>query len=277
MMIFLVILGLVFLLSFSLYFRQESMLFFPELEIRHTPGDIGLEYEEADFITKDGIAINGWYIPAEPDREVVLFCHGNAGNISDRLDSIKIFHDLGLGVLIFDYRGYGKSAGKISEEGTYMDAEAAWGYLTDVKGKAPGEIIVFGRSLGGAIAAETAVRKKTACLILESTFLSVPAIARKYYPWLPVGLISKYRYNTEEKVAAIGIPKLIIHSRADEIIPFEHGRLLYEKAAEPKQFLEIRGGHNEGFLLSRDIYNEGLMTFIEDCRTTEKPAKGSLR
>jgi uncharacterized protein len=269
MMIILILIGIVLLLSVLLYYRQESMLFFPEREIRHTPGDIGLEYEVADFRTKDGIAINGWYIPAGQDKEAVLFCHGNAGNISDRLDSIKIFHDLGIGVLIFDYRGYGKSAGKISEEGTYMDAEAAWEYLTDVKGKAPGEIIVFGRSLGGAIAAETALRKKPACLILESTFLSIPAVAKKYYPWLPVGLIAKYKYKTDEKVAAIGIPKLIIHSRADEIIPFEHGRLLFEKAAEPKQFLEIRGGHNDGFLLTGGIYREGLRSFIDECRSTD--------
>ena len=268
-MIILVIISVFFLLSVSLYYRQESMLFFPEREIRHTPGDIGLEYEEADFRTKDGVAINGWYIPAEQGRGVVLFCHGNAGNISDRLDSIKIFHDLGLAVMIFDYRGYGKSAGTISEEGTYLDAEAAWEYLINKKGELPGEIIVFGRSLGGAIAAETALRKKSACLILESTFLSVPAIAGKYYPWLPVGLIAKYRYKTDEKIAAIKIPKLIIHSRADEIIPFEHGRLLYDTAAEPKQFLEIRGGHNDGFLMSGDVYREGLRSFLEDCRRTD--------
>jgi uncharacterized protein len=266
MLIIFIIIGVIILVSVSLYYRQESLLFFPEREILHTPGDAGLEFEELEFRTEDGIAISGWYIPAQEDKEVVLFCHGNAGNISHRLDSIKIFHDLGLGVLIFDYRGYGKSGGTVSEEGTYLDAEAAWDYLVDKKGKSPQEIIVFGRSLGGAVAAETALRKGSACLILESTFLSVPSLARKYYPWLPVGLIAKYRYKTEKKIALIGSRKLIIHSRGDEIIPFEHGRLLYEKAALPKQFLEIRGGHNEGFLQSGDVYIGGLRSFLDGCR-----------
>jgi uncharacterized protein len=130
----------------------------------------------------------------------------------------------------------------------------------------PGEIIVFGRSLGGAIAAETALRKESACLILESTFLSVPTLARKYYGWLPVGLIARFRYETDEKIGEIKVPKLIIHSRADEIIPVEHGRILHEKAVVPKQFLEIRGGHNEGFLQSGDLYRDGLRTFLAECR-----------
>jgi fermentation-respiration switch protein FrsA (DUF1100 family) len=190
--------------------------------------------------------INAWYVPAKNENGVVLFCHGNAGNISDRLDSIKIFHDLGQSVLIFDYRGYGKSGGKISEKGTYLDAEAAWDYLVQVKHKQPGEIVLFGRSLGAAVAAETALRKNPAGLILESTFMSIPAIARKYYPWLPVKFIAKYRYATVDKVGLIKCPKLIIHSKTDEIIPFEHGLNLYEKASPPKEFLEIRGGHNEG-------------------------------
>jgi fermentation-respiration switch protein FrsA (DUF1100 family) len=204
------------LVSVYLYYRQDSMLFFPEKIIWQTPKSIGLEYEEVSLTTKDGVVINGWFIPAENEKGVVLFCHGNAGNVSDRLDSIKIFNALGQSVLIFDYRGYGRSGGTISEKGSYLDAEAAWDYLTEVKHKSSKDIVIFGRSLGGAVAAETALRKGPACLILESTFMSVPAIARKYYPWLPVGLIAKYRYATLDKIGAIRCPKLIVHSKEDE-------------------------------------------------------------
>ena len=263
-----VIVSIVFflLVSVSLYYRQDSMLFFPEKEIRQTPKDIGLEYEEVSLTTKDGVFITGWYIPAKDEKGVLLFCHGNAGNLSDRLDSIRIFHDLGLSVLIFDYRAYGRSGGTISEKGTYLDAEAAWDYLIRIKHKSSRDIIIFGRSLGGAVAAETALRKDPAGLILESTFMSVPAIAGKYYPWLPVNLIARYRYATVDKIGLIGCPKLIIHSQTDEIIPFEHGKQIYAKAASPKEFLEIRGGHNDGFLLSGNTYTEGLKGFLETCR-----------
>ncbi len=253
------------LASVYLYYRQDSMLFSPDREIRQTPNNIGLEYEEVSLTTKDSVGINGWFIPAENEKGVVLFCHGNAGNVSDRLDSIKIFHDLGQSVLIFDYRGYGKSGGTISEKGTYLDAEAAWDYLTEVRHKSSKNIVIFGRSLGGAIAAETALRKGPACLILESTFMSVPAIARKYYPWLPVGLIAKYRYATLDKIGLIRGPKLIVHSKEDEIIPFEHGLKIYEKAVFPKEFMEIKGGHNEGFMLSGDSYRKGLESFLDHC------------
>ena len=254
------------LVSVFLYYRQDSMLFFPEKVIWQTPKSIGLDYEEVSLTTKDAVVINAWFIPAEDEKGVVLFCHGNAGNLSDRLDSIRIFHDLGQSVMIFDYRGYGRSSGKISEKGTYLDAEAAWDYLILIKHKASKDIVIFGRSLGGAVAAETALRKGPACLILESTFMSVPAIARKYYPWLPVGLISKYRYATLDKIGLIRCPKLIVHSKEDEIIPFEHGRKIYEKAVPLKEFLEIKGGHNEGFMLSGDAYREGLRRFLEACR-----------
>ena len=272
MMPFIVVFMVFLLVSVSLYYRQDSMIFYPEKEIWQTPKDIGLEYEDVSLTTNDGVVINAWYVPAKNEKGVVLFCHGNAGNISHRLDSIKIFHDLGQSVLIFDYRGYGKSGGKISEKGTYLDAEAAWDYLAQVKHKQPAEIVIFGRSLGAAVAAETALRKNPAGLILESTFTSIPTIARKYYPWLPIKFIAKYRYATLDKIGLIKCQKLIIHSRTDEIIPFEHGRKLYEKAAPPKEFLEISGGHNEGFMLSGDVYSEGLRRFLDTIRKHAIPA-----
>jgi len=253
--------GYLILVAF-VYARQGGMLYFPMKEIDQTPKSIGLNFEEITLRTKDGINISSWHIPAQNERGVVLFCHGNAGNISDRLDSIRIFHELNLSVLIFDYRGYGKSGGSPTEKGTYADAEAAWDYLINIMNVKPAKIIIFGRSLGSAVAAETALRHKAGALIIESGFTSVPDLGSKFYPYLPVKLISRYHYSTIDKVDRVDIPKLFIHSPQDEIIPFEHGTALFEKAIEPKEFLRITGGHNEGFLISGMTYINGLNSFI---------------
>jgi fermentation-respiration switch protein FrsA (DUF1100 family) len=262
-----VLILLVFYLAFlvTIYFMQDRMLYYPDREVLQTPEDMGLEYEEVSLKTKDNVTISGWYIPAKHEKGVLLFCHGNAGNISHRLESINIFHNVGLSVLIFDYRGYGKSEGKPSEKGTYRDAEAAWNYLVEEKGKTPDRIILFGRSLGAAIAADIALKKIPAGLILESCFMSVPEMGKKHYPWIPVRLLSKYDYATIDKIRSITCPKLIIHSPDDEIVPFEHGKSLFEEAVQPKDFLRIKGGHNEGFLMSGDLYLEGLKNFVQKC------------
>ncbi|MCX5798390.1 MAG: alpha/beta hydrolase [Proteobacteria bacterium] len=249
-----------------LYLKQGTMLYAPERDVFRTPQNIGLAYEEVNFQTEDGITISGWYIPAKDEKGTVLFCHGNAGNISHRLDSVGIFHSLNFSVLIFDYRGYGKSEGKPSEKGTYLDAEATWDYLVNVKKKAPENIVIFGRSLGGAIAAEIALKKNPACLIIESSFTSIPELAAKLYPWLPVRYLSKFKYSTVEKIRFIKCPKLIIHSPEDELIPYKFGKSLYEKASLPKEFLEIKGGHNDGFLISGKVYSEGVKKFLEKYR-----------
>jgi fermentation-respiration switch protein FrsA (DUF1100 family) len=260
--------GIILVLSYFLmlvivYFKQDGMLYHPEKEIGKTPMDIPLDFDEVAIKTKDGITISGWYIPAEHEKGVVLICHGNAGNVSHRLDTIRIFHRLNLSVLIFDYRGYGRSEGKPSEEGTYLDAEAAWEYLVHGKKKPPQQIIIFGRSLGGAVAAEVAMRKNPAILIIESSFISVPEIGKSLYPWLPVKLLSKYKYATMDKMGSIHCPTLVIHSPEDEIVPFRHGEQIYAKALQPKEFLKIEGGHNEGFLLSGGRYTDGLRAFLE--------------
>jgi fermentation-respiration switch protein FrsA (DUF1100 family) len=244
------------------YVRQDAMLYYPSREITNTPRDIGLDFEEVTLRTEDGAALSAWYIPARDGRGVVLFCHGNAGNISHRLDSIRIFHDLNLGVLIFDYRGYGRSGGSPTEQGTYHDAESAWEYLVRQRHTQPGKIILFGRSLGSAVAAEIALRRTAGALIIESGFTSVADLGRKYFPYLPVKLIARYRYATIDKVGRIKIPKLFVHSPHDEIVPFGHGEALFERAAEPREFLRIAGGHNEGFLVSGREYIDGLNRFI---------------
>ncbi len=254
-------------LAAALFFYQPNLLYFPDMptrEIEATPGDIGLEFEALTLTTRDDEQLDAWFIPADPARAVVLFCHGNAGNISHRLESIRLFHELGLSVLIFDYRGYGQSTGKPTEKGTYRDADAAWDYLVEQRGISAEHIILFGRSLGASIAADLATRQSAAVVVLESAFTSVPDIAAKLYPWLPVRWLSRYQYDTRKKLASIHSPVLIVHSRDDEIISYSNGEQLFEAAREPKQFLPLRGGHNDGFLVSGKDYIRGLDTFIGD-------------
>ena len=245
-----------------LFIFQSHYVYYPERVLLADPGSIGLDFESVHFETTDGVELSGWFIPSDSARGVILFCHGNAGNISHRLESIQIFHRLGLDVFIFDYRGYGQSEGTPTEHGTYRDAEAAWRYLIEERQVNPNEIVVFGRSLGGAVASWLAQSQTPEALILESTFTSLPDIAATVYPYIPVRLLLRFKYNTAEYLARINCPLLIVHSRDDEIMPFSHGRQLFEMAKEPKKFLEITGTHNEGFITSGKYYEEGLNAFI---------------
>lgn len=260
------------------YLRQEAMIYQPLPELAGSPVDIGLEYEQAWLKTSDGVDIHGWFVRGPgASRRVLLFCHGNAGNISHRLDSLKIFHELGLPVFIFDYRGFGKSRGKPGERGTSLDAEAAWKHLVEARGFSPREIVIFGRSLGGAVAAHLAAEKDAAALILESTFTSLPDVATRFYPYLPVRLLARHRYETIAHLRHVNCPTLVVHSPEDELIPFAHGRALFAAAPEPKAFLEISGGHNNGFLISGQHYIEGLRAFLNEPGQPRTAGKGALR
>jgi fermentation-respiration switch protein FrsA (DUF1100 family) len=258
--------SLYLLLGVVLYLFQGSMVFLsgmPGRALTATPADIGLQYEDADIGTSDGARLHGWYISAPETRGVVLFFHGNAGNISHRLESIAIFQRLGLDVLIVDYRGYGQSTGKPSEQGTYKDAQAAWDYLVDSRGIAPSDIVIFGRSLGAAVGAWLAARTRPAGVIVESGFTSGADMAKRIYPFYPAALLTRLKYPVIEYLASVASPLLVVHSRDDEIIPFEMGRALYEAAPQPKRLLELRGDHNAGFWISRDIYVPGLAAFFD--------------
>ena len=253
-------------LTLYVFLMQPKLIYYPNIPTRTveaTPAFIDLDFEDVTLDTTDGEHLHAWFIPHPEAHATLLFAHGNAGNISHRLDSIQVFHDLGLNVLIFDYRGYGQSTGKSNENGTYRDAEAAWLYLTETRGIEPGKIILFGRSLGAAVVADLAVRVEPAAVILESAFVSVPDMAARIYPWLPVRWLASYRYYNAEKVTHIKRPLLIIHSRGDEIIPFEQGERLFQRASEPKQFLELRGRHNDGFYVSRKAYVQTMRAFLE--------------
>ncbi len=256
------IVGAYIILAGFLFIFQSRYVYYPERVLLADPGSIGLEFETVRFETADGVKLLGWFIPGDGARGVILFCHGNAGNISHRLESIQIFHRLGLGVFIFDYRGYGESEGEPTEQGTYQDAEAAWRYLIETRQLIPSQIIVFGRSLGGAVASWIAQSQTPGALILESTFTSLGDVAATLYPYLPVRLLLRFEYNTAEHLSRIDCPVLIVHSRDDEMMPFGHGRRLFEMAKEPKRFLEISGTHNEGFITSDGQYEEGLKAFI---------------
>lgn len=249
-----------------LYFGQASLLYLPDLPSRElvaTPEDAGLAYETVHLKTEDGVTLHGWYVPAAAPRGTPLFFHGNAGNISHRLDSLAIFHRLGLNVFIFDYRGYGQSGGKPDEEGTHRDAMAAWRYLTGERGIEGRGIVLFGRSLGAALAAWLATETRPGGLILESAFTSVPDLAADLYRWLPARRLTRLKYPTRDYLARVDCPVLVVHSPEDEIIPYRHGRALYAAARQPKAFLELRGDHNTGFLLSGEDYVRGLAAFLD--------------
>ncbi len=227
-----------------------------------TPADAGMDYEDVFLEARDGVPLHGWFVPGNGDR-ILLFFHGNAGNISHRIDSIRQFHGLGLSVLIIDYRGYGQSGGRTTESGMYLDAEAAWDYLVGVRGADAGQILIFGRSLGASVASRLAAGRQPAGLIVESSFTSVPDVAAEIYPWLPVKLLSRLKHATRDYVQDARCPVLVVHSRDDEIIPFSHGQAIFAAAPEPKVLLELRGTHNEAHLRHEDTYLRGLSDFLE--------------
>ncbi|MCK5325009.1 MAG: alpha/beta hydrolase [Woeseiaceae bacterium] len=252
------------LLVVLVYFMQGRMLYLadvPGRTLTMTPTDVGMDYQDVSIETTDGVTLHGWFI-AGRTSQVLLFFHGNAGNISHRLDSIGQFQNLGLSVLIIDYRGYGQSAGRTTETGIYRDADAAWRYLTEGRGIVASDIVIFGRSLGASVASRLASENRPLALIVESSFTSIPDIAQDLYPWLPARWLSRLSHATRDYVRDVRCPILVIHSRDDEIIPFHHGEAIFASANEPRTLLPIRGTHNDAFLLDERAYVEGLRTFL---------------
>ncbi|OGT62817.1 MAG: hypothetical protein A2W69_01975 [Gammaproteobacteria bacterium RIFCSPLOWO2_02_47_7] len=250
------------LLSLLLYIFQPKFVYFPYSSLQATPGDAGLPYEDVYLTTSDNLKIHGWYVPHEKPRATLLFLHGNGGNISHRLEKLWIYNQLGLSVFIIDYRGYGLSESSPSEQGTYLDAETAWNYLTQEQQIRASDIIIYGESLGGAVAAWLATRVEAGALIIESVFTSIRDMGKHYYPYMPVTLIARIKYPVIEYIREVLCPVLIIHSPADDIVPFHMGKAVYEAANQPKDFLEITGDHNGGFMQSGDVYINGLNRFI---------------
>lgn len=233
--------------------------------------DLGRPFEDVFFKTSDGIELNGWFFVAQSNSPnssfVFLNCHGNGGNISHRLGLYGALLDLGANVFTIDYRGYGRSHGRASEEGTYRDAQAAYHWLRR-KGFAAKNIIVYGESLGGGIASELCLREKTGGLILQSTFTSLPDIGAELYPWLPVRLVGSIRYDTRSKLPRLTIPVLIMHSREDHLIHFRHSEQNFAAANAPKFFFELRGDHNDA-AWEAPGFETAIERFLETVRSAE--------
>lgn len=252
-------------LALYLYLCQARFVYFPDMpsrQVEENPADAGLAFESLQLITEDGEKLDGWYVPAQNPRATLLYLHGNGGNIGHRVGIIEVFHRLGLNVLIIDYRGYGRSTGQPTEDGTYRDAEASWRYLTEQRHIPAYDIVLYGESLGGAVAAWLAQRHTPRALLLYATFTSVPDMAHKLYPFLPTRLLARYRYDTRSALAAVRCPVFIMHSRADEIVPYSQGQELLAVASGLKRLVTLQGGHNDALFVSRDTYMQALDGFL---------------
>lgn len=239
---------------------QKDLILFPSQKIWSLPADKNLE--EVTIVTSDNIRLNAWYIDNKSNTTIIFF-HGNGGNIYNNQERITLFQSLWVNALMFDYRGYGKSEGNIEKESDiYTDGESAYNYVVQ-RGTKPEKIIIWGQSLGGAVAMHTAQWKPIKRTIIESTFTSMDEIAAETYPFLPTSLMLRFHFDNLSKIADIHSPILIIHSSDDEILGIENSKRLFEKANNPKEFLGTRGSHNGGFSQSYTLYKENLEKFLK--------------
>lgn len=243
------------------WWRQADRVFTPARQLYGTPADIGLEFRDVHFHADDGTRLHGWFVPGG-DRGVLLVLHGNTGNVSTRLQSLRSWARLGVDVFLIDYRGYGKSEGTPDEAGLYSDALGAWRWLAATGGFAPERIVVLGRSLGGPVAAWLAARVAPAAMVLEATFTSLPQLAREVFRLLPARHMCRYRFGTLEHVAASRCPVLVIHSREDELVSFEHARRLVAAADGRAELLALTGLHHTLAVAAPEAYRAGLAAFI---------------
>lgn len=250
-------------LNAYIYMQQPNMVFYPFKKIEVTPKDWALDYKQVSLKLKSDIKVSGWFLPHPQAKKTVLFFHGNGGNISHRGDSLYIFHKLKLNILIIDYPGYGESEGYPSEDGLYQSADAAWQYLIDEEKIDPKNIIIFGRSLGGAVAVDLASRVYAGGLILESSFSSAHDMVDMAFPAIFKLIYLRYSFDSLTKIKKIKSPVLVIHSPADEVIPFELGKKLFNAIESEKEFLEIEGGHNDGFMQSITAYMRTLRVYFQ--------------
>lgn len=264
------VLAALLLLAVAIYIAQPALVFFPERAVPSTPAEFGLAYEPVALRTADGVALGAWWVPAEAARGALVLCHGNAGNIAHRVDKAVLFHELGLSVLLFDYRGYGTSGGRPTERGTYMDMDSAVEHVREVRGVPPERTLFWGESIGASVAVEAATRNPCGGIILESGFTCVPAMAKTVYPWLPTFFV-RFGYDSLARIRSVKAPKLILHGPADEIVPYRMGRELYEAAPEPKRFADLRGGHNDGGILVSPEAQEALRQFLGEVLPPAQP------
>ena len=258
MNLFLIILTVLIVFSLFLRWREPRLIYYPMRTPFTTPAGI----TDLNLTTSDGVPIHGWFIPTPGARVTVLLLHGNAGNISHRLEKIALLRAAGAEVGIIDYRGYGRSAGAPNEAGTYRDARAGYDYLTTTMNRAPRNIVVYGESLGAAVAVELATRVPVGGVVIEEAFTSVPDVAQKMFPLFPVRWLVHNRYDTIHKINRLRAPLLIFHSRQDELFPFQSAERLLAAAPEPKRLVELHGGHNDAFWQSQALYRQALQEFF---------------
>lgn len=244
---------------------EEKLIYFPLREMEVTPADLALPFEDCWLTAEDGARLHGWFFPLEGAHFTVLICHGNAGNISHRLDRVLLMRArLATEVMLFDYRGYGRSEGRPGEQETYRDGRAAYQFLIGRRQVAPERLILFGESLGAAVALQLALEVPVKALVLESAFTSIPDLARAIYPFLPVWSLLRTRYDNLAKIAEIDVPLLVMHGNRDGTVPFEQGKRLFEAAPEPKRFYAISGaGHNDTFFAGGEAYWRVWKQFLE--------------
>jgi hypothetical protein len=254
---------------FGVFYPQVEnfFIFHPQASFDAVPSDWRLSCEDVYFDTEDNKRLHGWFFPLEGDAPVILFCHGNAGNISHRLENVKLLLDQQLQVFIFDYRGYGKSSGRPSEKGLYRDGLGAYDFLANRKGIPPDRIIPFGRSLGASVAIEISMRREVKSLILESAFTSTKGMAKTLFPFMFFSPLLPAHYNNLKKITQVNVPKLFVHGEDDKIVSFSMGQKLYQAAKAPKYFFPIKGaGHNDTYVVGGNEYFKTLAAFVRDSR-----------
>ena len=274
-MIAVLLLSLIVVFALWLRWNEPNMIYYPDRHIDQTPDQVGFKYEDVTLTTSDGVRINGWYLPSpEPANAnpgatlTVLLFHGNAGNMSHRFEKLAVLRELGVDTFIIDYRGYGRSGGKPDEQGTYRDARAAYDHLIQQRKLSPRSIVVYGESLGSAVAADLATKVNVGGLILEEAFTSVGDVGQKMFPFLPIRWLVWNKYDTLSKMPRVKVPLLIFHSRDDELFSLRHAQRLLAAANDPKQLVELRGNHNDAFLVSASIYHDALQKFFATVAAT---------
>lgn len=242
---------------------ERMFVYFPSQEIEADPSAIGLTFLDIHPVTQDGVRLHGWFVPQSGARNTFLLFHGNAGNISHRLDWIQMLHDLGAQVVIIDYRGYGKSEGKPFEQGLYLDARAAYDWWIKYHGAEGNKLVLLGESLGGAVAVDLATRVPVDGIVLQSTFTSARDLAKAMIPLGLLEPLTGVRFDSMAKIRTLRCPKLFIHGNRDEVIPYSLGRKLYSYCLPPKNFYVVNhAGHNDLLTAAGETYIAQLRKFL---------------
>lgn len=264
---FLLLVLILLILAGILFYPQleNRLIFYPDKGFDDSPSNWNLSYRDVLLRTRDGEKLHCWFFPVPGKSPVLLFCHGNAGNISHRIENVERLVQRGISVFLLSYRGYGKSTGRPSEKGIYLDGLAAYDYLTETERIPPNRIAIFGRSLGGAVAIEVALQREVKCIVTESTFTSLRDMSKTMFPWALFSPFIPNHYDNGTKIATLSVPKLIVHGKNDEIVPFRIGEKLFTLAKDKKKFLAIEGaGHNDTYIVGGTAYFNEIVSFIFD-------------